>query len=44
MQKNSITTTEVNKVKIAFTKKKMTAYGGFVPLSPPSSSESALQR
>ncbi len=29
MQKNSITPTPVNKVKIVLTKKKMTAYGGF---------------
>lgn len=29
MQKNSTTTPRVNKVKIAFTKRKMTAYGGF---------------
>ena len=29
MQKNSTTTIQVNKVKIAFSKKKMTAYGGF---------------
>jgi hypothetical protein len=29
MQKNSTTTTRVNEVKIAFTKRKMTAYGGF---------------
>lgn len=29
MQKNSTTTVKVNKVKIAFTRKKMTAYGGF---------------
>jgi len=29
MQKNSTTTIRVNKVKIAFSKKKMTAYGGF---------------
>jgi hypothetical protein len=29
MQKNSTTMPHVNKVKIAFTKKKMTAYGGF---------------
>ncbi|RPJ56799.1 MAG: IS1380 family transposase [Dehalococcoidia bacterium] len=29
MQKNSTTTAKVNKVQIAFTRKKMTAYGGF---------------
>lgn len=29
MQKNSTTTVKVNKVQIAFTKRKMTAYGGF---------------
>jgi len=29
MQKNSTTTAKVNKVQIAFTKRKMTAYGGF---------------
>ena len=29
MQRNSTTTPRVNKVKIAFTKRKMTAYGGF---------------
>ncbi|MCX5798773.1 MAG: hypothetical protein NTU90_04305, partial [Proteobacteria bacterium] len=29
MHKNSTTTIEVNKVKITFTRKKMTAYGGF---------------
>jgi hypothetical protein len=29
MQKNPTTTGEVNKIKITFTKKKMTAYGGF---------------
>jgi hypothetical protein len=29
MQKNSTTTPQVNKVRIAYTKRKMTAYGGF---------------
>ena len=29
MQKNSITPTPVNKIKIVLTKKKMTVYGGF---------------
>ena len=29
MQKNSTTTVQVNKVRITFTKRKMTAYGGF---------------
>lgn len=29
MQKNSNTTIRVDKVKIAFSKKKMAAYGGF---------------
>jgi hypothetical protein len=29
MQKNLTTTAGVNKVKIVFTKRKMTAYGGF---------------
>jgi hypothetical protein len=29
MQKNSTTTAQVNKVRITFTKRKMTAYGGF---------------
>ena len=29
MQKNSITPTPVNKIKIVLTKKKMTAHGGF---------------
>jgi hypothetical protein len=29
MRRNSTTTAEVNKVKIAFTKRRMTAYGGF---------------
>jgi hypothetical protein len=33
MQKNPTTTGEVNKVKITFTKRKMTAYGGFALLA-----------
>lgn len=33
MQKSFITTAEVNKVKIAFTKRKMTSYGGFALLA-----------
>jgi len=33
MQKNPTTTGEANKVKIAFTKRKMTAYGGFALLA-----------
>ena len=33
MQKNSTMTPQVNKVKIAFTKRKMTAYGGFALLA-----------
>jgi len=33
MQGNSATTAEVSKVKIAFTKRKMTAYGGFALLA-----------
>ena len=33
MQKNSTMTPQVNKVKIAFTKRRMTAYGGFALLA-----------
>jgi PAS domain-containing protein len=33
MQKNSTTPIEVNKVKVAFTRRKMTAYGGFALLA-----------
>ncbi len=33
MQRNSTTTPQVNKVKITFTKRKMTAYGGFAILA-----------
>jgi hypothetical protein len=33
MQRNSTTTPQVNKVKITFTKRKMTAYGGFALLA-----------
>ena len=33
MHQNSTTTPQVNKVRIAFTKRKMTAYGGFALLA-----------
>ena len=43
MHRNFTTIPQVNKVKILFTKRQMTAYGGFASL-PPSLNGSVLQR